>query len=92
MAGDFKNALEAADQAISIAPDQIWLDTNRAHALMLLGRTDEARALYLKYRGDKNVQDGKSWDVLILGDFAELRKANLSNPLMDEIQKLFAKK
>jgi len=57
---------------------------------MFLGRIDEARALYLKYRGQKDVLDGKSWEALILADFADLRRAGLSNPLMDEIEKLFA--
>jgi tetratricopeptide (TPR) repeat protein len=89
LAHDFAQALQAADQAISLAPDQIWLYTNRAHALMFLGRIDAARALYLKYRGQKNVQDEKSWEPVILEDFAELRKAGLTNPLMDDIEKLF---
>jgi eukaryotic-like serine/threonine-protein kinase len=88
-AHDFAKALQAADQAISLAPDQIWIYTNRAHALMFLNRTDEARALYLKYRDQKDVQAGKSWPTVILDDFAELRKAGLSNPLMDEIEKGF---
>ena len=89
LAHDFADALQAADQTISVAPDQIWLYTNRAHALMFLGRADEARALYLKYRDEKNVQDGKSWPIIILQDFAELHKAGLRNPLMEEIQKDF---
>jgi eukaryotic-like serine/threonine-protein kinase len=89
LTGDFEDALLAVDQAISLAPDKIWLCTNRAHALMFLTRTDEARALYLKYRGQKNVSENKSWDLVILDDFAQLRKAGLANPLMDEIEKLF---
>jgi hypothetical protein len=56
---------------------------------MFLGRIDEARALYLKYRGEKDVQNGKSWQTVILEDFARLRKAGLSDPLMDTIEKLF---
>ncbi|HEY6466748.1 MAG TPA: hypothetical protein VIY69_12195, partial [Candidatus Acidoferrales bacterium] len=67
---------------------------------MFLGRIDEARALYLKYRGQKNVlSNGKPWEAVVLGDFVgeavvlgdfvELRKAGLTNPLMDEIEKLF---
>lgn len=86
---DFATALQAADQAISLAPAQIWLYTNRAHALMFLTRSNEARALYLKYRDQKNVDDGKPWPAVILDDFAALRKAGLSNPLMDEIEKDF---
>jgi tetratricopeptide (TPR) repeat protein len=89
LARDFMTALAAADQAISLAPDQIWLYTNRAHALMFLGRIDEARALYLKYRDQKDVQDGKSWQTVILQDFAEMWKAGLTNPLISEIEKQF---
>jgi tetratricopeptide (TPR) repeat protein len=87
---EFAKALEAVDLAISHAPDKIWLYANRAHALMFLDRTQEARALYLQYREEKNVQDGKSWTAAILEDFAELRKAGLSRPLMDEIETQFA--
>ena len=90
LAREFAIALEAADQAISLAPDKIWLCTNRAHALMFLGRHDEARALYLKYRAEKNVQDDKSWETIILEDFDDLRKNGFKNPLMDEVEKTFA--
>jgi tetratricopeptide (TPR) repeat protein len=96
LARNFASALEAADQAICLAPDLIWLYDNRAHALMFLGRVDEARALYLKYRGEKDVYRGekdmneKSWETAVLEDFAELRKAGLTHPLMDEIEKRFA--
>ena len=90
LARDFTRALEASDLVISIAPDQIWLYTNRAHALMFLARVDEARALYLQYRGEKNVAADKPWETVVLEDFAELRKAGLTHPLMDEIEKRFA--
>jgi tetratricopeptide (TPR) repeat protein len=84
---EFPLALEAADQAISLSPKTLWFYSNRAHALMFVGRTDEARALYLKNRGQKNVFQQKSWDTVIAEDFAELRKVGLTNPLMDEIAK-----
>ena len=43
------------------------------------------------YHGQKSPEaDGKSWEALVLADFADLRKAGLTNPLMDEIEKLFA--
>jgi tetratricopeptide (TPR) repeat protein len=82
-------ALNAADLAISLAPDKIWINANRAHALMFLGRLQEAKAVYLRYRGAKNVQSDKDWDTVILDDFAELRKAGLAHPLMGEIERLF---
>jgi hypothetical protein len=46
---------------------------------MFLGRLDEARALYLKYRGQKDISDGKSWEAAILDDFADLGKSGLTN-------------
>jgi hypothetical protein len=57
---------------------------------MFLNRVDEARALYLRYRGQKaHENDDELWEAAILGDFAELRKAGLTHPLMDEIEKKF---
>jgi tetratricopeptide (TPR) repeat protein len=86
LARDFVTALAVVDEAIAVAPGTIWLYGNRAHALMFLGRTDEARALYLQYRGRAGVEGDKSWADVIGVDFADLRKAGLTNPLMDEIE------
>jgi tetratricopeptide (TPR) repeat protein len=86
LAHNFAKALEAADLVISASPGTILLHTYRARALMFLGRVDEARALYVRYRNEKNVQNGKSWETLVLEDFARLRKAGLSHPLMGEIE------
>jgi hypothetical protein len=36
------------------------------------------------------VQDEKSWETVVLEDYAALRKAGLTNPLMDEIEKQFS--
>ena len=88
---NFEKALEACELVISVAPDKIWLRANRAHALMFLGRADEARTVYLRYRAEKNVEGEKPWQTVILQDFSELRKAGLSHPLMDEIQERFAR-
>jgi tetratricopeptide (TPR) repeat protein len=89
LARDFTQALEVADQAISLAPNKTWLYGKRAHALMLLGRPDEARSLYLQYRG-KESKPGKSWETDILEGFSELRAKGLVHPLMDEIAAKFA--
>ena len=89
-ARDFGKSLEAADEAISLEPDLVLLYTHRAHALMFLQREDEARGLYLLYRGTKNVLDAKSWETVILDDFAALTKAGLSQSLMEEIKQQFS--
>ena len=38
------------------------------------------------------MQDDKSWVTVILEDFGELRKARLTHPLMDEVEKTFTEK
>ena len=88
LAKDFGKALDAADFAISLAPDTIWIETNRAHALMFLGERDNARAIYLQFRGKKS-RGEKSWEDEVEGDFADLRKHGFAEPLMDEIEKTF---
>jgi TIR domain len=85
----YPQALDAADLAISLSPEILWLYIVKAEALMLLNRTDEARALFLKYAGEQNVYDNKSWQIVVVGFFADLRKAGVQNPLMDEIEKRF---
>jgi tetratricopeptide (TPR) repeat protein len=90
LARKFAIALECADQSLSLAPDLIWLHGNRAHALMFLGRDAEAQTIYLRYRGEQRLMGDKSWETAVLEDFAELRRAKLTHPLMDEIEALFA--
>jgi tetratricopeptide (TPR) repeat protein len=92
LARDFATALKIADETVSLWPATTWLHTNRAHALMFLNRVDEARALYLKYRGQQKVSGDKSWEAVILEDFAELSKTGLMHPLMEEIEKAFTAK
>jgi len=86
----YEKALSLSDEAIGIAPDKLWLYTNRADALMLLGRNGEARTLYLAHRGQQ-LGDGRGWEQTVLETFDELRKIGVVNPLMDEIRDAFAK-
>ena len=72
LARDFERALRAADDAISHAPEETRIYTNRyrAHALMFLGRLDEARAIYLEYRGKK--VPGMVWETVISTGFRRI--------------------
>ena len=84
-------AMDAADQAIALAPQATWLYASRAHALMLLGRVDGgADALSQVSRGEERAWPGKSWDAVVLEGFAALKKAGLTSPLMDEIERQFS--
>jgi len=80
-------ALAAAERALALDSSQVWIEGNRAHALMYLGRSDEARALFLLHKGKLvSADDDKPWRQVIGEDFAVLRKAGLAHPMMAEIE------
>jgi tetratricopeptide (TPR) repeat protein len=85
-AKQYAEALAAAERAMSLAPDKLWIATNRAHALLFLGRADEARAAYLEHRGKPMPgNENKPWEQVIADDFTELQKRGLSHPQMAEV-------
>jgi Flp pilus assembly protein TadD len=84
----FTKALDVADHAHALLPDDHKFEINRAHALMFVGREDESRATYLAHKGKPvSEQDARLWERAIAEDFAELRKAGLTHPMMAEIEK-----
>lgn len=74
----FKDALEAADAGLVLNPQNIALDTNRAHALLFLGRIAEAEALYRRHVGETIGK--QKWEDVILDDLKNLQSAGLQNP------------
>ena len=62
------------------------------HALLLLGRTEEARRLYRKYVGQKIPETGKSWEQTILEDFDDLEKNGLKSPEFAKIREMLKSK
>jgi molecular chaperone GrpE len=89
LAGQYETVIATTDQAAAISSDYISIDANRAHALMLLGSTDEARAIYAMHKGQET-RNNKIWDDEVLDDFYELERANIEHPLMDEIRSAWA--
>jgi tetratricopeptide (TPR) repeat protein len=83
-ARDFNKAYDAATRSIKLDPSDPVPITNQAHALMLLGRTEEARAIYLAHKGES--LQGKTWERVISEDFAKLRKAGITHPMMAETE------
>jgi TPR repeat protein len=59
-AKNFTKALTVADHAHTLFPNNLAIETTRAHALMFMGHDEEAKALYLAHKGqrmfDKNVR------------------------------------
>jgi len=88
-AGQDAQGLALSDEAIGIAPKELWPHNTRADALMLLGRTDEARQIYLAHCGEHS-QSGESWEDSVKFDFATFRKIGLANSSMAEIEADFA--
>ncbi len=84
LARRYDDALTAADRALEIAPQEIWIETNRDHAILLLGRVAEARALYLKRKG--TIVLGRRWEDVIREDFDRMRKASIDDPNFAEIE------
>src|SRR5262249_12303587 len=84
LAREFTKALTASDRAHALLPDNLLIETNRAHALMFL-RGEASKALYLAYKGKFMVRPHDSfmqrWERVIADDFAEFRKAGLMHPM-----------
>lgn len=80
-----EKALAASERALKLAPYDLAIETNRAHALLFLGRTGEARAIYLSHKGEQIGKQGK-WEVAIVQDFKEFRARGLGDPAMAAIE------
>jgi hypothetical protein len=76
--GDFPQALRAVDLGLEFDPSLTWINVNRAHAYMFLGRLDDALDLHRRYRGKQTpiVRD-VTWEKAVEEDFAKLRAAGL---------------
>ena len=80
LTGSFDKALEFSDRAILLAPDLLVHKGNRAHALMFMGRTEEARRLYVAHKGQRLSElEYKTWEEAVSEDFALFRKAGLGH-------------
>ena len=95
---EFPKALAASDRGHTLDPHNLIIETNRAHALMFMGREDEAKALYLAHKGEPLYQNDKGeplwnselWERGIADDFEKFRKAGLTSPMMPDIEKELA--
>ena len=87
-AREFTKALTASDRAHALLPDDLGIETNRAHALMFVERGKESKALYLAHKGKPvSEEDAKLWEHVVAEDFAAFRKAGLTHPMMADIER-----
>ena len=83
---DFDEALAVTERALALAPDLLWIELNRAHALLFIGRLDEAQALYVAHTGKQTSKDDdRIWEDVIADDFEVLRTAGLDHAAFAEI-------
>jgi hypothetical protein len=80
----YADSLVAAERSIKLNPRNLLPIVMQAHALMFLGRDQQAKAIYLAHKND--VLRDKPWKLAIAEDFAALRSANLKRPLMEDVQ------
>ena len=84
-----QQALDAANEALTLDSSLLFLQSNKADALLLLGRFDEAKAIYLA-NTDKKFPDGETFAAVVRKDFATMRKFGIDTPDMKRIGELLA--
>jgi hypothetical protein len=83
---NFDAALEATRRGREWDGAYFALDANRAHALLFLGKVDEARELYLSHRGEQVL--GRHWEEVMLEDLDLLEAAGIEHPEFPALRKL----
>jgi len=82
-----KDAFDRAAEALRLDPNALWVEANRAHALLFLGRFDEAKAIYLEDAA-KPLDDGRTFGAAVKADFAQFREFGIDTGDMQRIQAL----
>jgi tetratricopeptide (TPR) repeat protein len=91
LAGDIPRAEWAGQHAVELAPKLDWVRTNYAAALMLSGKRERARQIYLT-TGSLSPDAAQKWKDRVLSDFLEMKKRRLEDSLMGEIIARFTAK
>ncbi|MEL6132898.1 MAG: tetratricopeptide repeat protein [Bacteroidota bacterium] len=74
---DFEGAEAAARRALALCPDEYWINTNLAHALLCQGKYEEAKAVYTQYPPHTLFMNGETWGELFLYDFKDLEEGEV---------------
>jgi tetratricopeptide (TPR) repeat protein/CHAT domain-containing protein len=86
LAHNFREALAASSRAHALAPTNLYVERNRAHALLFMGRVSKARSVYLAHRGKPmSLADDTMWEDAIADGAEALRKAGLISPVLAKI-------
>jgi tetratricopeptide (TPR) repeat protein len=80
-------AIAAAEEALTLAPSELWIATHQAHGYLLSGQFEKARAIYLQHAQEK-VNDRQTFAEGVLDDFAQLRQRGIDHPDINRIEAL----
>jgi tetratricopeptide (TPR) repeat protein len=83
-----KESIAASLKGLELDSTQVWMNSNLAHAYLLDGQFEKAKDIYLKYWND-DIEQGGTFGEAVQSDFKELRKAGITSPDMDRMEKLF---
>lgn len=91
-----KLSLDSANVLLAIHPDDIEAQVDKAHALMFMGKNDDANAIYQSVRNTPLAQgatadifallhtDNGTWGDVIHAQFTQFREAGKTSPVMDQ--------
>jgi tetratricopeptide (TPR) repeat protein len=82
----YADALATTEEGLRLNPEFLDFQTNRAHALLLLGRLEEAFAIYRANLGKPLL--AQPWEAGILEDLDKLEKAGISDPAFAQVQEI----
>ena len=80
-----EHAEQVAEEALKLDSSQTWIRINLAHACLCLGRSDDAKALYLDLKSLTR-PSGKSYLEDIKEDFMVLQKLDIETAEIDRLK------
>jgi tetratricopeptide (TPR) repeat protein len=84
-----REAIAASLKALKLSPaNAAMIKTNLAHGYLLDNQFDKAKAIYLENRDAQLLNDGRTFNEVVLDDFSELEKAGITHPDMEKIKAL----
>jgi ABC-type oligopeptide transport system ATPase subunit len=89
--GEYFTAVADVDNGLSFDDKQILILTNKAHALLFLGKTEDAYTIYQDYAdklADPEDPKSRTFRQAVLEDFVEFRKyPKMTVPALDDMEK-----
>ncbi|MEO0585577.1 MAG: tetratricopeptide repeat protein, partial [Bacteroidota bacterium] len=86
---DYKGSTKAARRGLALNPQETWIHTNLAHALLFQGKYEAAKAIYIRYAPDAPYDEESTWGEVFLADLRELEEAGaIPKERMKDVRKI----